>query len=117
MSFEFGAGLIDDDSDCEVEQDQILKITTAAESEDDDLDKKYLKVLKKQFGHSQFRPMQYKIIRSILEDHRDVSAIMATGYGKSLCYQFPSVYSGGITLVVSPLISLMEDQVLALNVI
>lgn len=116
MSFDL-AGLVDDDSDWEGEFNEIQNTTTVEEIKDDDSDKKYLKVLKKQFGHSQFRPMQWKIIRSILEDHRDVSAIMATGYGKSLCYQFPSVYSGGIAIVVSPLISLMEDQVLALTVI
>lgn len=72
--------------------------------------------LKQQFGHTAFRPFQWTIIRSIIEDRRDNCAIMATGYGKSLCFQFPSVFLEGITIVVSPLISLMEDQVLALKV-
>lgn len=73
--------------------------------------------LKEHFGHSQFRPLQWKIIRSIMVEKRDCCAIMTTGYGKSLCYQFPSVYTNGVTLVVSPLISLMEDQVLSLSVL
>lgn len=76
----------------------------------------YLSVLRSKFGHSDFRPMQWRIIRSVLCDKRDNFAVMATGYGKSLCYQFPSVYTGQLTLVVSPLISLMEDQVSALEV-
>ncbi|KAI4461674.1 dna helicase recq family member [Holotrichia oblita] len=78
--------------------------------------KEHLDVLFKIFGHKEFRPMQWKIISSIINDRRDNCAIMATGYGKSLCYQFPSVYCGGVTIVISPLISLMEDQVLSLTV-
>ncbi|KRT80493.1 helicase, partial [Oryctes borbonicus] len=77
---------------------------------------RHLDVLFKIFGHKEFRPMQWKIINSIINDRRDNCAIMATGYGKSLCYQYPSVYCGGITIVISPLISLMEDQVLSLTV-
>lgn len=80
------------------------------------LEQKHLDCLLRCFGHKNFRTLQWKIIRSIIIEKNDVCAIMATGYGKSLCYQFPSVFSGGITFVVSPLISLMEDQVLSLRV-
>ncbi|XP_030753566.1 Werner syndrome ATP-dependent helicase-like [Sitophilus oryzae] len=76
---------------------------------------KDLEILFKKFGHKSFRPMQWKIINSIIKHKRDNLSIMATGYGKSLCFQYPSVYLGGITIVISPLISLMEDQVLSLN--
>ncbi|XP_066261537.1 ATP-dependent DNA helicase RecQ-like [Euwallacea similis] len=72
-------------------------------------------VLAQKFGHQNFRPLQWKIISSVLFDKRDTCAVMTTGYGKSLCFQFPAVYAEGVTLVISPLISLMEDQVLALK--
>ncbi|XP_062535891.1 bifunctional 3'-5' exonuclease/ATP-dependent helicase WRN-like isoform X2 [Armigeres subalbatus] len=75
----------------------------------------HIVALEQHFGHSIFRPMQWTIIRSIIEDRRDNCAIMATGYGKSLIYQYPSVFLQRLTLVISPLISLMEDQVLSLN--
>lgn len=78
-------------------------------------DIEYIEVLKKFFGHSKFRPMQWKIINEVLNHKRDVCVVMATGYGKSLCYQFPSLYTGGTTAVISPLISLMEDQVAKLK--
>ncbi|XP_068961031.1 bifunctional 3'-5' exonuclease/ATP-dependent helicase WRN [Petaurus breviceps papuanus] len=71
--------------------------------------------LKTYFGHSSFKPMQWRVIRSVLEERRDNLVVMATGYGKSLCFQFPPVFVDGIGIVVSPLISLMEDQVLQLK--
>ncbi|XP_070355733.1 bifunctional 3'-5' exonuclease/ATP-dependent helicase WRN isoform X2 [Equus asinus] len=71
--------------------------------------------LKTYFGHSSFKPVQWKVIHSVLEERRDNVVVMATGYGKSLCFQYPPVYVGGIAIVISPLISLMEDQVLQLE--
>ncbi|XP_039189672.1 Werner syndrome ATP-dependent helicase isoform X2 [Crotalus tigris] len=71
--------------------------------------------LKMYFGHSSFKPVQWKVISSVLQERRDNLVVMATGYGKSLCFQFPPVCTGGTGIVISPLISLMEDQVLQLE--
>lgn len=66
--------------------------------------------LKRNFGFDSFRPGQHSIVRDALAG-RDVLAIMPTGGGKSLCFQLPAVMQPGVTLVVSPLIALMQDQV------
>ena len=68
------------------------------------------KLLKENFGYTKFRDNQEEIIKTVL-DGRDVFAAMPTGGGKSICYQLPSVIFDGITIVVSPLVALMKDQV------
>src|SRR5215212_2852749 len=73
-----------------------------------------LPVLKQHFGFDSFRPLQEQIVRDALAN-RDVFALLPTGGGKSLCFQLPALVRPGVTLVVSPLIALMKDQVDALN--
>ena len=77
--------------------------------------KKYEDILKQWFGFEKFRDKQLDIIKAVLENKRDVCAIMFTGFGKSLCFQFPAIYTNKTCLVVSPLISLMKDQKLKLD--
>lgn len=96
----------DEDDDCEVVEvapRQLSAVPSAPSM-------LHLDVLKEHFGHDNFRPMQWRIIAAIL-NRRDNFAVMATGYGKSLCFQYPPVFMNGVALVISPLISLMEDQV------
>ena len=67
-------------------------------------------ILEKYYGYKSFRPGQQQVIESILKGE-DVLTIMSTGSGKSICYQVPALILQGLTIVISPLISLMKDQV------
>ena len=73
-----------------------------------------LSILKNTFGYDAFRPGQEDVVNSLLAGH-NVLAVMPTGSGKSLCFQVPAIIQGGLTLIVSPLVALMEDQVSALK--
>src|SRR3989442_1874457 len=71
-------------------------------------------LLAERFGHAALRVHQIRVLGPLLAG-RDVLAVLPTGAGKSLCYQLPALMAEGLTLVVSPLISLMQDQVAALR--
>src|SRR3954471_24887074 len=68
------------------------------------------RVIAKTWGYNDFRPLQLEAMQAVL-DGRDSLVVLPTGGGKSLCYQAPAVFRGGTTVVVSPLIALMKDQV------
>ena len=71
-------------------------------------------ILKDVFGYDHFRPGQIEVVEALLADQHAL-AVMPTGSGKSLCFQIPAIIKGGLTIVVSPLVALMEDQVAALK--
>ncbi|MGM0624118.1 MAG: DEAD/DEAH box helicase, partial [Campylobacterota bacterium] len=77
------------------------------------MDEKY-RVLKEHFGHDNFRDFQLEAVESILRG-QDLLTILPTGGGKSLCYQLPTMLMDGLTVVITPLIALMQDQVAALK--
>jgi len=66
------------------------------------------RLLRRHWGHRDFRPGQARAVAAALEG-RDLLAVLPTGHGKSVCFQLPALLETGVTLVVSPLISLMED--------
>lgn len=72
------------------------------------------RILKDVFGYDHFRPGQIEVVEALLADQHTL-AVMPTGSGKSLCFQIPALIKGGLTIVVSPLVALMEDQVAALR--
>src|SRR5580658_5400599 len=80
----------------------------------DAAEKSWLKWLKRYFGFTSFRPLQREIIRDTLAG-RDVFALLPTGGGQYLCFRLPALLRPGLTVVVSPLIALMKDQVDALQ--
>ena len=75
----------------------------------------YVKILQNKFKLNKFKNIQLKIIDNIIYHKRDICTVLATGYGKSLCYQFPPIYLNKIGLIISPLISLMKDQLTILQ--
>lgn len=91
-----------------------LETMTQAVDSADSVDPRALEALNRYFGYDSFRPGQSGIVSAILAG-RDVLGVMPTGAGKSICYQIPAAILPGVAIVISPLISLMRDQVDALN--
>lgn len=91
-----------------------LETMTQAVDSADSVDPRALEALNRYFGYDSFRPRQSGIVSAILTGH-DVLGVMPTGAGKSICYQIPAAILPGVAIVISPLISLMRDQVDALN--
>jgi len=106
-----------------IEEKVETKVETKAKADEDSFEALKLEpptaqqnnFLTSNFGHRGFKPLQWRIVRSVMVERRDQCVVMATGYGKSLTYQFQAVYQDRLTIVISPLISLMEDQVLGLQ--
>lgn len=81
----------------------------------DDVKQNYNEILKKYWGYDSLKEEQFQIIKTVLNDKKDVCAILATGFGKSLCYQLPFLISNQNVIVISPLIALMYEQSLEMR--
>ena len=96
-----------------IAQGRTMAVTMTSASLAPPADPELLRVLRERFGFGEFRAGQEAVIRAVLEQ-RAALAVFPTGAGKSLCYQLPALVLDGLTLVVSPLIALMKDQIDAL---
>lgn len=86
---------------------KIIKTQTKSDS---DLIEEYNKLLKQYWGYNGLKPTQFEIIKKVVEESKDVCAILATGFGKSICYQLPYIITKKNVIVISPLIALMVEQ-------
>ncbi|VDN06315.1 unnamed protein product [Thelazia callipaeda] len=102
--------LYEDSKECSISDPLITMQSASSQNNSSIVREDALLLLKKFFGHDSFRPLQWTIIKNAL-DGIDQVVVMSTGFGKSVCYQLPSLYTKKLTIVISPLISLMNDQV------
>jgi ATP-dependent DNA helicase RecQ len=86
------------------------KLTKTSLKPDEELLDKYNKLLKKYWGYDGLKPTQFDVIKKVIEENKDVCAVLATGFGKSICYQLPYLITGKNVIVISPLIALMHEQ-------
>ncbi len=100
----------DSDSDLKIPVKKSQEEKKELSETDTKLLTKYNKLLKKYWGYDGLKPTQFEVIKKVIVEKKDVSAILATGFGKSLCYQLPYLITEECVIVVSPLIALMHEQ-------